>query len=170
MKANANNARNVEATASVLDAGTTTYTRLAANRLLAAPYQRPIQRSKVEKIKREYNPNKAKAIVVSRRNGKYFIIDGDHTITAQRELFGETCVVDVRIIDGLTYEQEAEYYDTQYDNCTKLSSIDHLKSRVEYNSKAKNMVQLCADKGFILATCAGKAKNKINAILANSDG
>lgn len=164
MNAMMNNGKTRGTTEVTIENKAGTYTRMSANKLLAAPYQREIRRYKVENIKRNYDPLKAKPIVVSRRNGKYYIIDGDHTITAQRELFGETCMVDVRIIDGLTYEQESEYYDTQYDNCTKLSSIEHMKSRVEYESKAKDMVQLCADKGFVLATCMGKSKNKINAV------
>lgn len=73
-----------------------------------------INRTKVNKIKREYDPAQVRPVLVSFRDGKYYIIDGQHTALAIYELNGEdgTTLINCDVREGLTYQQEAQlFYD-----------------------------------------------------------
>lgn len=126
--------------------------KLSAKILLSAPYQRETKDKRIKAIIRKFDKNKVKPIVVSYRNGKYYVVDGQHTLTVLRMLFGENYIVTVRVLTGLTYDDEAAYYNEQYDNCAKLTPEEHMTSRKEYDSKAKDMMNVCSDAGYILAT------------------
>lgn len=126
--------------------------KLPAKMLLSAPYQRNTKDSRIKSIIRKFDKNKVKPIVVSKRNGKYYVVDGQHTLTVLRMLFGEDYIVTARVLTGLTYDDEAAYYNEQYENCAKLTPEEHMTSRKEYDSKAKDMINVCADAGYILAT------------------
>ena len=137
---------------------------LPANRLLSAPYQRPVKPYVLRNIRRKFNKNKVKPIVVSYRNGSYYVVDGQHTLTVLREMFGKNVQVCVRVLRGLTYTEEAEYYSSQYEDCTKLSPMETLKADLEYDKKARDMSLTCKDAGFLLATEKGNEKNRITCI------
>lgn len=73
-----------------------------------------INRAKVNKIKREFDPEQVRPVLVSFRDGKYYIIDGQHTALAIYELNGEdgTTLISCDVREGLTYQQEAQlFYD-----------------------------------------------------------
>lgn len=73
-----------------------------------------INRAKVNKIKREYDPSQVSPVIVSFRDGKYYIVDGQHTALAIYELNGEdgTTLIYCDVREGLTYQQEAQlFYD-----------------------------------------------------------
>ena len=44
------------------------------------PYQRKIDMKFIAKCVKEFNPNKIDPVHVSYRDGKYYVIDGQHTI------------------------------------------------------------------------------------------
>lgn len=133
--------------------------KLPAKMLLSAPYQREIRNNSIKEIIRKFDKNKVKPIVVSNRNGKYYVIDGQHTLTVLRMLFGENYRVTTRVLTGLTYDDEAAYYNEQYENCAKLTPEEHMTSRKEYDSKAKDMIDVCKDAGYVLATSKNRSKN-----------
>lgn len=133
--------------------------KLPARMLLSAPYQREPKNNRIKEIIRKFDKNKVKPIVVSNRNGKYYVIDGQHTLTVLRMLFGENYRVTTRVLTGLTYDDEAAYYNEQYDNCAKLTPEEHMTSRKEYDSKAKDMIDVCKDAGYTLATSKNRGKN-----------
>lgn len=73
-----------------------------------------IDRARVNKIKREYDPSQVRPVLVSFRDGKYYIIDGQHTALAIYELNGEdpSTLIYCDVREGLTYVQEAQlFYD-----------------------------------------------------------
>lgn len=137
---------------------------LPLSELQTTHFQRDLNMSVINEIKSGYDPNRLDPIKVSYRNGKYYIIDGQHRYVALSEMFGLTTIVNVTILYGLTYEQEAEYFVTQNKNKTDVSQPHKLRGEIVYDAKARDMVSVCKAAGFVLSTGRGKAKNKINAV------
>lgn len=72
-------------------------------------YQSPVKDSQVKKIIKNFDPQKLHTIVVNKRkDGKIYIIDGQHRVEALREL--GIPVIEATIHEGLTVEKEAEMY------------------------------------------------------------
>lgn len=131
---------------------------------LASHFQRPISEKSVTNIIRNFDRNKVKPIVLSKRNGKYYVVDGQHTLTALRRLFGENVVVTAIIIEELTLQQEAEYFVKQYDGSHRLTSLDMFKGRLVYEDKAQQMESVAKSHGLRIKTSGTKGKNTIVAI------
>lgn len=98
-------------------------------------YQRPVKVAKVKQIVREFDPKLLDEIVVSFRDGKFYVVDGQHRIVALKQMNGGLDVlVNCKVISGLTYEQEADLYD-RLDACkTKLSISDKTRAVAEAGS------------------------------------
>lgn len=78
-------------------------------------YQRRIDTDFVKKSIEEFNPNDIDPVHVSYRDGKYYVIDGQHTILILEGINGNK-PVDINCIvhKGMTYTDEAHYYVRQY--------------------------------------------------------
>lgn len=75
------------------------------------PYQRPVNDPAVNKLVREWDPRLLTPLVVSYREGRYNLVDGQHRICAMRKKNnGKDVTALCRVYRGLTYEQEAELY------------------------------------------------------------
>ncbi len=75
------------------------------------PYQRPVKERVVEKLVREWDPRLLTPLVVSYRDGRYNLVDGQHRACGARMRNGGKDVVMLcQVYTGLTYEQEAELY------------------------------------------------------------
>lgn len=72
------------------------------------PYQRPVNPREVERLIREWDGRLLEPVVVSFRDGKFYVVDGQHRIAAMRKMNGGNGVmVNCKVYSGLTYEQEA---------------------------------------------------------------
>jgi hypothetical protein len=80
------------------------------------PYQRKINMKFITECVKEFNPNKIDPVHVSYRDGKYYVIDGQHTVIIL-ETVNENKPVDIQCIvhKGMTYTDEADYYVDQYE-------------------------------------------------------
>lgn len=82
------------------------------NQLAKANYNRVIDRARVNRIKNDYHEDMMIPVVVSFRDGKYYIIDGQHRAQALYEMNdcdpNTPIRCDVRI--GLTYQEEADLF------------------------------------------------------------
>ena len=80
------------------------------NRLTSGlPYQRPVNPKEVERLIREWDERLLDPVTVSFRDGRFYVVDGQHRISAMRKMNGGRGVmVDCKVYDGLTYEQEAD--------------------------------------------------------------
>lgn len=95
-------------------------------------YQRSVTRRHVDKIIRNYDPRLMDEIIVNCRGGKYYVIDGQHRITALREMNnGVDVIVTCKVYYGLTYQQEAEFYHLLDAAKTKLNTKDDVRSMFE---------------------------------------
>ena len=73
------------------------------------PYQRPMRQEKIDRLIREWNPRKLTPVIVSFRDGKFNVVDGQHHIEAMRKKAGGRDVIVPCIIHtGLTYREEAD--------------------------------------------------------------
>ena len=85
------------------------------------PYQRPVDEKEVNRLIREWDNRLLDPLVVSFRDGKFNVVDGQHRVAAMRKMNGgKEVMVPCTIYSGLTYEQEA-------DLCYKL---DRAKKRL----------------------------------------
>ena len=78
-------------------------------------YQRTVKERTVQKLVNNWNPIYLDPIVVSYRDGRYNVIDGQHRVTAMKRMSesGKTAA-DVKVLcvvhTGLTYADEAELF------------------------------------------------------------
>jgi len=118
------------------------------------PYQRPVKDPVVDKLVREWDPRLLTPLVVSYRDGRYYLVDGQHRTCAMRKKNGGKDVMALcRIYKNLTYEQEAELY-YKLDRAKGHLRLSHAtKALVESGSNAEVMEikRLLEDAGFIWA-------------------
>lgn len=101
------------------------------------PYQRPVLQKDVDKIIREWNGREITPVVVSFRDGKFNVVDGQHHIEAMRQKAGGRDVIVPCIIHtGMTYEQEAELYARLDRDKKRLTLRQYIKAVVEAGSDA----------------------------------
>ena len=79
-------------------------------------YQRKIDMKFIAKCIANFDPNDIDPVHVSYRDGKYYVIDGQHTILILEGINGNK-PVDINCIvhKGMTYTDEAHYYVRQYE-------------------------------------------------------
>ena len=101
------------------------------------PYQRPVNPKEVERLVREWDGRLLEPAVVSFRDGKFFVVDGQHRIAAMCRMNGGNGVMAAcRVYTGLTYEQEAEL-------CYRL---DKAKKRLSLSQSTNVLVEAGSDK------------------------
>ena len=85
---------------------------LPTNRLTSGQaYQRPVEEKDVDKLIRKWDDRLLNPLIVSFRDGHFFIVDGQHRAAALRKMNdGADVIVMCRVHDDLTYEMEAELY------------------------------------------------------------
>lgn len=82
------------------------------NQLGKAGYNRVIRRWWVNKIKRDFDERLVEPIIVSYRDGKYWIIDHQHLAQAIYELNGNdpNTRLMCKVYNGLTYQEESDLF------------------------------------------------------------
>lgn len=134
------------------------------NQLGKAGYNRGINRAAVNRIKRNYHEDMVQPAIVSFRDGKYWIVDGQHRSQAQYEMNncdpGTLIRCDVRT--GLTYEQEADLYYRLNTGSKPLGFADKLMGLIEAKDdtalRFRDVVESC---GY---TISGRSSNCIRAL------
>jgi len=96
-------------------------------------YQRPTKAEQVNNIVKNFDEAKLGTLTVSRRDGKYYIIDGAHRLSALRTL-GYTHAI-CEILTGLTPEQEAAYFRNQGQDKRALRPLDLFKAGLIANDE-----------------------------------
>ena len=72
-------------------------------------YQRPVNQREVDELANDWQPDLFEPPIVSYRDGKFFLVDGQRRIAAlrQRNRGGDVTVL-CRVFENLTYEEEAD--------------------------------------------------------------
>lgn len=77
-------------------------------------YQRKIDFARVDRIVNSFDPRLANEVKVSFREGKFYVFDGAHTLSALKRIHGEdSFMVDCKVYYGLSYEDEAYLFALQ---------------------------------------------------------
>lgn len=102
-------------------------------------YQRLVNSKHVRDIIANFDPLKVDEPLVSLRDGKFYLVDGQHTIASIVGLNGgKVANIMCRVIDGLTYEQEAGYYARQDEG--RLAQTQYSKLNADREAKKKDAI------------------------------
>ena len=96
---------------------------LPLERIVTEQYQRILNMKNVAGIVKNFDPAKLGVLVVSyRADGTYAVLDGQHRLTALRQLGYDAanCIV----LEGMTIQQEADYFRRQNENKQSLRIND----------------------------------------------
>ena len=94
-------------------------------------YQRGVQRKRVELIAADFNEYVANEPKVSFRNGKYYVVDGQHTIEARiLRNGGRALPILCKVYTGMTMQQEALLFAEQNGHSAPLSAGIKLRAKV----------------------------------------
>lgn len=130
-------------------------------------YQRDIDTRRVNKIVKEFDPNLVNPVKVSFRDGKYWVIDGHHTMMAQIVKNGnQDLLIDCKVFYGMTWLDEVNYFIAQNGDLARSVNInDKLRAKKNAGDPAvSNMVKLAEKAGFIIDFKGAKGQNKIIAL------
>ena len=134
------------------------------------PYQRVVDERKVNALVRQWDNLLMEPVVVSYRDGKYYLIDGQHRIAALRRIFkdADTSVLCI-VHTGLTYADEAELFYRLDQGREKLSSAERIHALLQSgaNPELNDINGRINEKGFHWATDSGAyGDNRIKATRA----
>jgi hypothetical protein len=137
---------------------------IALSDLYMDGYQRPTSTKQVNDICANFDESKLGFLTVSHRDRKYYILDGAHRATVMRKL-GYThasCLV----LEGLSYEEEAEYFLTQNENRRRLSQYDLFNAGLQAKEEiCVKIAEVLEKNGFSVGNRV-KNFNEIKAIFA----
>jgi len=145
-----------------------TYELLQVKILRIADYQigrlNPVR---ARKIANEWNENKFMPIMVSYRDGVYWIVDGQHRTSGKKMKFGADTLIMCKVIEGLTFEEESFLFATQHVGEKNIPGIlkfnGFVLSKNETALKIKNIVE---DSGYKISKDNHKSDYTIAAIEA----
>ena len=73
------------------------------------PYQRQVDEKEVDRLIQEWDDRLLDPIIVSFRDGRFYVVDGQHRISVMRKMNGGREVMVVcKVYNGLNYEQEVD--------------------------------------------------------------
>ena len=130
-------------------------------------YQRKIDSARVDRIVNSFDPRLANEVKVSFRDGKFYVFDGAHTLSALKRIHGEdSFMVDCKVYYGLSYEDEAYLFALQSGESKDVAFNTRLRAlMISGSQEATDFRAHTAQAGFQLADGAGSAtKNTIAAI------
>ena len=118
--------------------------------IVTEEYQRVLNMKNVAGIVRDFDPAKLGVLVVSHRaDGTYSILDGQHRLTALRRLgyTAANCIV----LEGMTVQQEADYFRRQNENKQSLRIADTFNASVWAEDEESMQIKEIMDRyGFRL--------------------
>ena len=118
------------------------------------PYQRPVDEREVDRLIKEWDERLLDPLVVSFRDGKFNVVDGQHRIAAMRKMNGgKEVMVRCVIYSGLSYKEEAELC-YKLDKAKKrltLAQATNAKVESGSDSDVKKVKLLLESHGFIWA-------------------
>lgn len=143
----------------------TYYKLIPNNELRLGKYQRTItDMARVKKMSESFDETLLGTITVSKRDEKYYVIDGQHRVVLSKILKREGLMA--LVYEGLTYEQEAKYFNKlngANGEQKRLRKSEVFNANVEAKDSMSIDIQAIAnDLGFVLSATTGD--NSIAAI------
>ena len=115
-------------------------------------YQRTVQEKDLAKLLREWDNRVLEPLLVSFRDGKYYVIDGQHRLAAIRRMNdGKDAIIPCTVLTGLTYEDEADLFYRIDAAKRRLSAAQATKALVEAETdpEVNEVLRLLKDAGFV---------------------
>lgn len=123
--------------------------------ILAVDYdvQRGLDRTRVKRLKENFIPDIIGTIVLSRRaGGGMYILDGQHRIRAMVELGLSETMVECKVYDGLTTEQEAQIF-FWLNNYLVVHSADKFRARAKFGEPvAVDILKIVDSHGLVVSS------------------
>ena len=143
----------------------TKYQRVPVQDLYYGGYQRGLRPTWVAKIAKDFNEGLIGVLIVSYRDGRYYVVDGQHRLEAAKKVGIEDVICQVHT--GLTYEEEANLF-REYNRQRKgLSAHDMFKAALEAKDPIAIDIMNLVDKyDFKLPLYSAKVDNYITATAA----
>lgn len=93
-------------------------------------YQRPLEQKRVNRYTKNWEDSLAKVVQVSQRSdGTYWVLDGNHTKHAFENVYGPEEKIECNVFEGMSYEDEASYYNRINNEQKKPKANDTLKAK-----------------------------------------
>lgn len=133
-------------------------------------YQRKIDTARVDRIVESFDPRLANEVKVSFRDGKFFVFDGAHTLSALKRIHTEeSFMVDCKVYYGLSYEDEAYLFALQTGESKAVAFNTRLKALMISNSpEAVDFRTHTRNAGFELSESSGSATKYTIAAIAKA--
>lgn len=133
---------------------------IAANRLTSdQKYQRNLSPTQLRKIKEGFDWNLVNPIKVSLRDGKYYVMDGQHTLSDIIAIFGEDTLVPIMLFTGLTYQKEAQLTAKFDELKRKMSKVDTANALIEAeDDDILRFIDICESCGYKAEFSSGITK------------
>ena len=123
------------------------YKKIAVKELQFAPYQRALNMNRVKHYVNKFDYDVLGVPLVNYREGKYYVIDGQHRIEALKIKGIKTVLCQVLV--GLNYEDEARKFVKLNSDRQPLSANQKFAGRVESGEEIANkIVEILKSNGF----------------------
>ena len=127
--------------------------------------QRELKAKKVRDIVKDFNPLLVNPIKVSFRDGKYWVIDGQHTLNALRVVNDGDCMVRCKVFYGLTEIDEADLFLSQNGHSSPVGMNDKLRVLfLQGDQEVMDFIKATELAGLRIDFTKGQSRNKIIAI------
>lgn len=142
----------------VVQAPRTVIMEIPINQICLGNYQKALNKKRVTSIITTFNANRMRPIEVSLRDGVYWCWDGQHRLSAYRELNRPTIPCQVHI--GLTYEDEARLFAEQQGNVGSITTAHKFNALKEANDpQTLRIIKKCQEYGFSVHPTRPGGKN-----------
>jgi len=133
-------------------------------------YQRKIDTARVDRIADNFDARLVNEVKVSNRDGKFYVFDGAHTLSALKRVHGDDdFLVDCKVFYGLTYEDEAYLFALQSGESKDVAFGVRLRALLASSSdEAVAFKKATAEGGFDLAENNSNASQHTIAALAKA--
>lgn len=140
------------------------YKELKVKDCIVDAYQRKLNMSKVKKYAENIDYDVLGVPLVSYRNGKFYVIDGQHRVAALQMLKKPTVMC--QVVEGLSYEEECEKFVKLNFERAALNYNQKFHARVEAgDAEAVQILNVLNKHNFTYSRDnAGKSTNKIGAM------
>ena len=129
--------------------------------------QRKFNQRHGDKLAADWTMEKFKPLDVSFRDGKYWVIDGQHRLYAIKKRKGGDCTILCYVHYGMTVHDEAEFFLNQLKNTKTILTVDRMRIRfMTGDEKVVGMVRGAEKAGFIVDFDNHKANSRITALAA----
>jgi hypothetical protein len=142
-------------------------TTLPAKVLDRPGYARPLRPKWVNRLVREWRDDEAGTLIVSQRDGRYYLVAGNHRWAAVLQKGEPEFPFDCQVFEGLTEPEEARIYLAQDVRRLRHSAADDFQARLTQGDPiARGVKAVLDDLGLEVSPYgeAGFAKNRIRAV------